>query len=143
MGRAKRENAVCSVALIDVDYFKRVNDTFGHPAGDQVIKWVAKTLGESIRPYDTLGRYGGEEFLVVIPGAGPEGAAAAAERARLAIERRPCVVDGMELQITVSAGVASSAADMDTDALLRLADAALYRAKEAGRNRVVGAGMPA
>ncbi len=143
MGRAKRENAVCSVALIDVDYFKRVNDTFGHPAGDQGIKWVAKTLGESIRPYDTLGRYGGEEFLVVIPGAGPEGAAAAAERARLAIERRPCVVDGMELQITVSAGVASSAADMDTDALLRLADAALYRAKEAGRNRVVGAGMPA
>jgi diguanylate cyclase (GGDEF)-like protein len=142
MDRAKREKALCSVALIDIDYFKRVNDTFGHPAGDQVIKWVAKTLGESIRPYDTLGRYGGEEFLVVIPGAGLEGATAAAERTRLAIERQTCVVDGMELWITVSAGVATSAPDMDTDTLLRLADAALYRAKQAGRNRVVGAGMP-
>jgi diguanylate cyclase (GGDEF)-like protein len=142
MARAKRGNGVCAVALIDVDNFKRVNDTLGHPAGDQVIKWVAKTLGGSIRPYDTLGRYGGEEFLVVIPGAGPEGALAAAERTRAAIELKPCVVDGMDLWITVSAGVATSAADMDTDALLRLADAALYRAKEAGRNRVVGAGMP-
>jgi diguanylate cyclase (GGDEF)-like protein len=143
MERAKRALEVCSVALVDVDYFKKVNDTWGHPAGDQVIRWVAKALGDSIRPYDTLGRYGGEEFLVVIPGAAPEGALAATERARLAIEREPCAVDGKEMWITVSAGVATSAPGMDTDTLLRLADAALYRAKEAGRNRVIAAGFPA
>jgi diguanylate cyclase (GGDEF)-like protein len=139
LGRAKRENGVCSIALFDIDYFKQVNDTWGHPAGDQVIKWVAKEIGESIRPYDTLGRYGGEEFLLVIPGAGPDGAVAAAERARAAIERQSCMVDGMQLAITVSAGVATWSADTDADALLRLADDALYRAKQTGRNRVLPA----
>jgi diguanylate cyclase (GGDEF)-like protein len=143
MGRAQRESDVCSVALFDVDYFKQVNDTWGHPAGDQVIKWVAKGIGDSIRPYDSVGRFGGEEFLVVFRGAGAEGALAAAERARSAIERTPCIVDGKEMWITVSAGVATSAPGMETDALLRLADAALYRAKDAGRNRVVAAGTAA
>jgi len=135
--RAKREKSVCSIALFDVDYFKQVNDTWGHPAGDQVIKWVAKVIDGSIRPYDTLGRYGGEEFLLLIPGAGPDGAVAAAERARAAIEREECTVDGMRLHITVSAGVATSSPGMDADTLLRLADDALYSAKESGRNRVV------
>lgn len=139
LGRAKRGRAVCSIALIDIDYFKQVNDTWGHPAGDQVIRWVAKVIDDSIRPYDTLGRYGGEEFLLLIPGAGAHGAIAVAERARLAIERQPCIVDGMQLRITVSAGVATSSPDRDADALLRLADDALYRAKETGRNRVVPA----
>ena len=139
LGRAQREHGACSVALFDVDYFKQVNDTWGHPAGDQVIRWVAKVIGASIRPYDTLGRYGGEEFLLVIPGAGPDGAIAAAERARTAIEHQVCAVDGMQLHITVSAGVATSSPGMDADTLLRLADDALYRAKETGRNRVMPA----
>jgi diguanylate cyclase (GGDEF)-like protein len=137
LGRAKRGHAACSIALIDIDYFKQVNDTWGHPAGDQVIKWVAQVIDDSIRPYDTLGRYGGEEFLLLIPGAGPDGAIAVAERARMAIEQQPCIVEGNPLRVTVSAGVAAWSPDMDTDALLRLADDALYRAKETGRNRVV------
>jgi diguanylate cyclase (GGDEF)-like protein len=139
LGRAKRGNGACSIALFDIDYFKQVNDTRGHPAGDQVIKWVAQVIDDSIRPYDTLGRYGGEEFLLLIPGAGAGGAIAVAERARMAIERQPCIVDGEPLRITVSAGVATSSTDGDADALLRLADEALYRAKESGRNRVVRA----
>ncbi len=139
LGRAKRGNAVCSIALIDIDYFKQVNDTWGHPAGDQVIKWVGQVIDDSIRPYDTLGRYGGEEFLLLIPGAGADGAIADAERARMAIERQACIVDGEPVRVTVSAGVATSSTDGDADALLRLADEALYRAKESGRNRVVRA----
>jgi diguanylate cyclase (GGDEF)-like protein len=143
LDRAKRANAVCSVALIDIDNFKKVNDTWGHPAGDQVIKWVTKVIGRSIRPYDTLGRYGGEEFLLLIPGAGTDGAFAIAERARIAIQHQACIVDGERLRMTVSAGVATSVPDMDADTLLRLADDALYRAKETGRNRVVRAGPAA
>jgi len=139
LGRARREKAACSIAIFDVDYFKQVNDTWGHPAGDQVLKWVSKVIENSIRPYDTLGRYGGEEFLLLIPTAAADGAFTVAERARLAIERAACVVDGKELRITVSAGVATSSPDMDADTLLRLADEALYRAKETGRNRVVRA----
>src|SRR5690606_6064771 len=97
----------------------------------------------SIRPYDTLGRYGGEEFLLLLPGARPDGALLVAERARAAIERQACVVDGEPLRITVSAGIATASADTDADTLLRLADDALYLAKQAGRNCVMRAEPPA
>jgi diguanylate cyclase (GGDEF)-like protein len=137
--RATRENSPCSVALFDIDYFKRVNDTWGHPAGDRVLKWVTTMIDTSIRPYDTLGRYGGEEFLMVMPGAGRDAALAIADRARTAIQNQPCKVNGEEIRITISVGIATSSAGVDFDALLQLADNALYRAKESGRNRVVAA----
>lgn len=137
--RAKRQNARCSVALFDIDFFKRVNDTWGHPAGDRVLEWVTKMIGKSIRPYDTLGRYGGEEFLMVMPGADRDAAISIADRARTAIQNQACMVNGKEIRITISAGIATSSADTDFDALLQLADNALYRAKETGRNRVVTA----
>ena len=135
--RAKRQNTPCSIAIFDIDDFKRINDTMGHPAGDQVIKWVTGVIGNSIRPYDTLARYGGEEFLLLMPGAGPDAGVAVAERARSAIQNQDCVADGKPLRITVSAGVAAWSRDIDSDALLRNADHVLYSAKQAGRNRVV------
>ncbi len=135
--RATRENSPCSVAIFDIDFFKRVNDTWGHPAGDQVLKWVTKVIGNSIRAYDTLGRYGGEEFLMVMPGAGQDVAISIADRARMAIQDQACMVDDVEIRITISAGIATASAGADFEALLRSADHALYRAKDSGRNRVV------
>jgi diguanylate cyclase (GGDEF)-like protein len=139
LARSEREDTPFSIAIFDIDSFKRINDTMGHPAGDQVIKWVTAVIGRSIRPYDTLARYGGEEFLLLMPGAGPASGATVAERARLAIQNGDCVADGKRLRITVSAGVATWSKEVDSDALLRSADHVLYRAKQTGRNRVVAA----
>jgi diguanylate cyclase (GGDEF)-like protein len=139
-GRAKRESSHCSIALFDVDFFKRVNDTWGHPAGDEVLRWLTRMIGKSVRDYDTLGRYGGEEFLLVMPGAGPAIAVAIADRARLAVQNKACTVAGKEIPITISAGIATASAVDDLDALLHAADVALYSAKDSGRNRVVFAG---
>lgn len=135
--RAKRLNTPLSVALFDIDEFKRVNDTLGHHAGDQVLKWVTTIIGKSIRPYDALARYGGEEFLLLMPGAGADAGVSVAERARIAIQNQDCIVDGKPIRITISAGLAACSGDVDSDALLRSADQVLYRAKQAGRNRVV------
>lgn len=135
--RANRLHTPCSIALIDIDHFKRVNDTLGHPAGDQVIKWVTAMIDKSIRPYDTLGRYGGEEFLLLMPGARAEAGLAVVERARTAIQSQDCLVDGKPIRITISIGVAASSEETDSRTLLRAADRVLYRAKEAGRNRTV------
>lgn len=142
LARTRRENASCSIATFDVDYFKHVNDTWGHPAGDEVLKWVTRTIGGNIRTYDTLGRYGGEEFLLIMPGIGRAGAMVIADRARLAIEEQVCTVGDAQIRITISAGVAASHGDGDPEALLQLADDALYRAKKSGRNRVVVAETP-
>ncbi len=135
--RAKRQNTPLSIALFDIDDFKRINDTMGHPAGDQVLKWVTKMIGRSIRPYDTLARYGGEEFLLLMPGAGADAGASVAERARIAIQDQFYSVDDKPIRITISAGVATWSRDVDSDTLLRSADQVLYRAKQTGRNRVV------
>lgn len=134
--RAKRQNTPCSIALFDIDDFKRINDTLGHAAGDQVLRWVTKMIGGSIRPYDMLARYGGEEFLLLMPGAGPDAGASVADRARIAIQDQACIVDGKPVRVTISAGIATWSRDIDSDALLRKADQALYQAKQAGRNRV-------
>jgi diguanylate cyclase (GGDEF)-like protein len=122
--RAQRGNSPCSIAIFDIDFFKRVNDTWGHPAGDQVLKQVTAAIEKNIRPYDTLGRYGGEEFLVVMPGAGPDAAASIADRARMAIQDQDCIVDGTRIRITISAGIATSARGVALDALLRSAEQA-------------------
>jgi len=122
-----------SLILVDVDHFKRVNDTFGHAVGDGVLKDVAYELRKVLRQFDAVFRIGGEEFVVLVPNTGASDAAALAERLRHAVAARAHA--GVE--VTISLGVASSAmASADLDMLLERADAALYRAKDGGRNRV-------
>lgn len=130
-----------SLMLIDVDFFKSVNDAHGHAAGDRALRVVAETLRSNIRAFDTLARYGGEEFVVIMPGAGHEQAGLAAERLRQAVAEMVTPLldpaDGSALRLTVSIGVGVSGLDADTaDGLLAVADGALYAAKRSGRNRV-------
>ena len=132
---ASRTDAPLSIALFDVDFFKRVNDTYGHLVGDTVLTEVGKCLAAGIRDVDVVGRYGGEEFLVIMPGTSLANAATIADRLRQAVAE--CEFpEGV--RVTISAGVAESRGHGHTD-LIGLADARLYLAKEAGRNRVVAA----
>jgi len=134
--RARREASPLSVILVDLDHFKVVNDTYGHPAGDQVLKEVAAIFERAVRSYDWVGRYGGEEFLLILPGSGFAGARVRAEQLRIAVQEA-CVHNGKKaFPITASFGVASGfPANYET--LIHAADAALYRAKDSGRNCVV------
>lgn len=127
-----------AVLMADIDHFKTVNDRFGHAAGDDALKLVAATLRRRTRVFDSVARSGGEEFVVVMPGAAPADAMAAAERLRLAIEATPFQPAAQfGHQLTVSIGIAVTGSDAGSaEALLREADRALYRAKRAGRNRV-------
>ncbi len=135
VARADRERSSVAVAMLDIDHFKDVNDTFGHPAGDRVLcEVVARSLG-ALRPYDVFGRIGGEEFLLVVLGVQRDGAQEIAERVRHAIEAEPVLVDGTLIPVTASMGAAVRDAE-SSDALIRLADGALYEAKAHGRNRV-------
>jgi diguanylate cyclase (GGDEF)-like protein len=121
-------------AMFDIDGFKSYNDTFGHPAGDALLKQVARTMDEVLRECDTAVRFGGEEFLVVFAGADLEGGAAAAERIRAAVGR----IDSANRPVTVSGGVAAFPEDaQDGDSLVECADRRLYEAKRAGKNRVL------
>jgi diguanylate cyclase (GGDEF)-like protein len=130
-----------SMIVADLDYFKKINDTYGHPAGDAVLVKVASRLRSCIRPQEALGRYGGEEFLVVLPGASHKTAMAVAERMRAAVASQPETVGNATLNLTISAGVASTDVfpTATTEELISRADMALYAAKDAGRNRVVNA----
>jgi diguanylate cyclase (GGDEF)-like protein len=136
--RQTRESGSFAIILLDIDHFKYVNDTYGHPAGDAVLTEAAQRIKSCIRPYDTLGRYGGEEFLIVLPTADGPGAVCVAERIREAFESEPFVTERDKIAITVSLGVAASGGrnTFNAEALLQLADEALYRAKQMGRNRV-------
>ncbi len=139
---AQRHGAELSVALVDIDHFKAVNDAHGHLVGDWVLCAVAAELGRTLRAEDVLGRYGGEEFLVVARGIPVGEAAVMAERLRAGIAARPVQQEGIVVPVTASFGVASLAccgATRDRETLLGLADGRLYAAKEGGRNRVVGA----
>jgi two-component system cell cycle response regulator len=138
LDRVGRYEGGIGVLMIDIDHFKEVNDAHGHQAGDHVLKEIARRLRDALRTVDSLGRYGGEEFLVVLPHTGEEESRQTAERLRQAIADRPFHAAGHEFPLTVSIGVASYPSTAETpDALIREADAALYRAKEGGRNRVV------
>ena len=126
-----------SLVMFDADHFKRVNDTHGHPAGDAVLRHLAVLLSATFRQVDVVARVGGEEFAVLLPSTDAEGAAAVAERLRLAVESQAVEVDGVPIRCTISAGVATMHADVaDLDALMKRADQALYAAKAAGRNRI-------
>lgn len=139
--RCDKAGEPLSLIVADLDYFKKINDSYGHPAGDEVLVKVASRLRSCIRPREALGRYGGEEFLVVLPGSSHQVAVAVAERMRAAIAAQPESVQGAMLNLTISAGVAST--DMfptaTTEELISRADVALYAAKDAGRNRVINA----
>jgi len=142
--RRRREGGDLGVVLIDLDHFKNVNDTYGHLAGDAVLKEAARRMTASVRPYDTVGRYGGEEFLVVAPSCNSSGAVKLAERIRESIQELPMPSVAGPVSITASCGVAVSttAKPLDPQELLRSADEALYRAKENGRNRSEFAAKP-
>ncbi len=134
--RQIRDGGPVGAIILDLDHFKGINDTYGHLCGDQVLREAARRIVSCVRTYDTVGRYGGEEFLVVAPTTDGTGSLALAERIRLSIE--PPIETEMGLvTITVSCGVASSegANLLTANALIRRADEALYRAKGAGRNR--------
>ncbi|HUP91194.1 MAG TPA: sensor domain-containing diguanylate cyclase [Solimonas sp.] len=136
--RARRFSEPLSVALLDIDHFKKVNDTHGHEAGDRAIQAIARCCTEGIRKIDFVGRIGGEEFVLVLPRANKEPAFEMAQRLRLKVtEVRLAGTDGQEFTLAVSIGIASLRPNTrDLAELLRNADAALYRAKREGRNRV-------
>jgi diguanylate cyclase (GGDEF)-like protein len=135
--RMRRTGATFAVALYDIDFFKSVNDERGHLVGDEVLRRFCAAAGEAIRTTDRLGRFGGEEFLVLMPATDtPEAAHAAAERVRDAVARVDWNGVDAGLEVTVSAGVAVATAEDTVEALLGRADMALYAAKHDGRNRV-------
>jgi len=137
---ARRSHRELAVIMLDIDHFKRVNDSHGHPAGDQVLEQIVHVCQGALRQHDRLGRMGGEEFLVVLPDTDIEGGLQVAERLRACVAATRPVVGGVELQLSISLGVAQlRAADTGATSLVRRADAALYHAKDNGRNRVEAA----
>lgn len=139
IGLSQRRRSPFSVLFVDLDHFKRVNDTHGHAAGDEVLRQVARTLKERIRKTDLLGRIGGEEFSIFLPETARPDALALAESLRQAIEACRPTTDGKALTITASIGVAVSEQGQDRmQSIQEHADAAMYEAKKSGRNRVTG-----
>jgi diguanylate cyclase (GGDEF)-like protein len=137
---AKRHQLDVAFVMIDVDFFKRVNDSYGHGAGDVVLKLVAANLAKQLRTEDVIARVGGEEFAVLLRGVGQEGGRKLAERLRVNIEALPIVAEGIPIAVTISAGCASlsETEDHSPKSLSSLADQRLYKAKQSGRNCVVG-----
>ncbi len=126
-----------AVLMLDLDHFKQVNDTYGHAAGDAMLRHVAGLMRDGLRKIDSVGRMGGEEFAFILPGNDLAGAQVLAERLRQKIEATPLVLQAQAIPITVSIGIAAMlATDTTTDQALVRADQALYRAKAGGRNRV-------
>jgi diguanylate cyclase (GGDEF)-like protein len=136
--RARRERNPVSVILADIDHFKQVNDTLGHLFGDRALQEVARRLRSALRVYDSIGRYGGEEFLMVLPGCDLRDALARANELRKLVASTPVVALDTEKAILVNMGVAVSGGygKEEVEAMLSRADAGLYKAKEKGRNRV-------
>ena len=138
---ASRHGTPLSVAMIDLDHFKEINDSHGHQAGDSVLRAVAQIVNQAVRVEDVVGRYGGEEFCIIVRGAEAQAARAVADRLRAAIEQTPIGHDGSHIRVTASAGVTDLNEcwpQRDLATLIGIADGRLYKAKHAGRNRVVG-----
>jgi diguanylate cyclase (GGDEF)-like protein len=132
--RCARLGTRLSVVFVDIDHFKRINDDYGHQVGDTVLKGIFARLEESLRAYDFVGRYGGDEFVMALPGNDAEGGAAVAERLRESVQES---LAGKVAAVTISLGVAQLEQGMNAEGLLKNADMALYTAKNGGRNRTV------
>jgi diguanylate cyclase len=139
VARSARSSSSCSIALIDLDHFKRVNDSHGHPTGDEVLRTFAITMFANIRSVDRFGRYGGEEFLLVLPDMPNEGAGRAMDRLRAIVADLDWSAFSPGMKVTLSAGVATLKPGETTDSFLARADSALYTAKAQGRNRIAQA----
>lgn len=139
LSRAQRDQRPVSVIMCDLDYFKNVNDSYGHLCGDAVLKEAAKRLKSSVRIYDSIGRYGGEEFLIVLPQVDCLEASRLADRLRSSLSDTPILYEKNAITVTMSMGVADNLDDQrnSVDCILRSADEALYKAKAEGRNRVI------
>ncbi len=139
LARSQREGRPVSVLLADIDHFKHINDSYGHLVGDAVLREVAGRLQDTLRPYDAVGRYGGEEFLVVLPGCDGSTASGLAERLRQHVADRPVQTQQGNVAVTLSIGIAAweGVGDAAPVELLRAADGAMYSAKNAGRNRTM------
>jgi len=133
---AAKKNAPTFVIMVDLDHFKRVNDTYGHAAGDEVLKTVAGKIKDAVRPSDLFGRYGGEEFVMFISVSDVTNAKGFADRIRGIIESTPVRFEDIDIPVTASMGLAQAAPDFSFEDALKFSDEALYRAKENGRNRV-------
>jgi diguanylate cyclase (GGDEF)-like protein len=143
VNRSRHEKRPFALAIVDVDRFKSINDSYGHRIGDVVLRFTAAALKSQLRQYDCVGRFGGEEFLVLLPGCDVASARAVGERMREFIASQQATVGSDSVQVTVSVGVAVTLnGSASADALVEAADAALYRAKEAGRNRVESSATP-
>jgi diguanylate cyclase len=139
IARARRLQAPCSIALIDLDWFKRINDAYGHPTGDEVLRTFAITVFANIRNIDRFGRYGGEEFLLVLPDTPNDPATRILDRLRTIIADLDWSAFSPGMKVTISAGVATLAGSENPDTFLARADSALYAAKARGRNRITSA----
>ncbi len=135
----KEEKKPLALLMIDIDNFKHINDTYGHEVGDRVLKLVAETISKSVRKFDFVGRYGGEEFIVILPKADMDKAVEIAERIRKNVETQRFKHGDVEIKVTVSLGVAELLKDnpRNVNDLVKIADMRMYRAKVSGKNRVV------
>jgi diguanylate cyclase (GGDEF)-like protein len=137
LNRTRHEQRPLAVALADIDLFKLVNDTHGHAVGDAVLRGTGISLQLQLRNYDFIGRYGGEEFLILLPGCDVPAGVAIAERLCARVASAPVRINGVDVPVTVSIGLSSTVdVGFDSETLIAAADAALYRAKAGGRNRV-------
>jgi diguanylate cyclase (GGDEF)-like protein len=139
LARAQRVGIPCAVAIIDLDFFKRINDQFGHPVGDEVLRTFAITLSANVRAIDRLGRYGGEEFLLILPDTPCDQAVRTLDRLRSIVSEVDWTTLSGMMNVTMSAGVSEVRREDSAEDILARADAALYRAKDAGRNQVIAA----
>jgi diguanylate cyclase len=137
--RARRSNSPCSVAIIDLDLFKSINDRFGHPVGDETLRTFAISMFANIRSADQFGRYGGEEFLLLMPDTPKDQAVRTLDRLREIIQELDWSAISQDMALTMSAGVCVVQNDDSAESVLVRADRALYRAKDAGRNLVIAA----
>ena len=140
-GEARRHQDPLGLVLLDVDHFKRVNDVYGHPVGDEVLREIAHRIRNELRLEDIAGRWGGEEFLVILPRTDLAGVARTAQRIRSVIAATPIIAGEQSINVTISGGCAEGRGESPAE-LLRRADERLYQAKAAGRNQIIAAAPP-